>query len=128
MGALQLGLLLSTFASSPAASAASGPLVESVDPGSPAETAGVRAGDEVIAWSQGPDGGEIRSPSDLEDAENERGPRGPALVTLRRGPDVVTVTVDAESWGFQVRPVVTTALEAEVTRSREAHAAGRKEE
>jgi len=90
----------------------SGVYIEEIEKGSPAEQAGLRVGDLIVAWSQGTDSGTIESPFDWIDFEFERAPRGAAAVRLYRGSEELTDTFHAGAAGAKMRPV----LSAERTR------------
>ena len=66
-----------------------GALVGTVNPGTPADEAGIRSGDLIVAF----DGKKIRNPSDLSLAVLEKQPGDEVKVELKRGGDTRTVTV-----------------------------------
>ncbi len=73
-------------------------VVEEVPAGSAGELAGLRAGDEIVAWrGTGPvsevSGGAVRDPLDWALVELEVAPRGGAVVEVRRHPGRSTVVL-----------------------------------
>ena len=66
-----------------------GALVGTVNPGTPAQEAGIRSGDLIVAF----DGKKIRSPSELSLAVLEKQPGDEVKVELKRGGDTRTLTV-----------------------------------
>ncbi len=110
----------------PAALAAqTGVIVEQVEKGSEAEGAGLRAGDTIVAWSQGTADGQLDSPFDWADFEVEWLPRG--IVTLRGSRDsrALTWTLPNGSPGIAVRPVLRPDLEPLWQRCRDSEKADR---
>jgi CHAT domain-containing protein/Tfp pilus assembly protein PilF len=114
---IALGLLL-----------ASGVIVESVAPGSPAQKAGLEPGDRLVSWSQAAETGTFRTPFDLDDVEGERAPRGAVRLLAIRGDREVSTSLDAEGWGLMVRPELPESALAELQSARSAAAEGRHEE
>jgi CHAT domain-containing protein/Tfp pilus assembly protein PilF len=89
-----------------------GVVVEQVDKGSEAESAGILVGDLIAGWSQGGDGGEIASPFDWTDFEKERPPRGPVTLRVFSGALERIWTLRKGSTGIAVRPVLRPELAA----------------
>lgn len=87
----------------PATAAPEGLTVVSVEPGSPGEATGVRAGDVLLRWSQGDASGELLSPFDLAEVELERAPRGPVRIEGRRGADALALDLFPDGWGVTTR-------------------------
>jgi|HubBroStandDraft_1064217.scaffolds.fasta_scaffold00908_10 CHAT domain-containing protein/Tfp pilus assembly protein PilF len=96
-----------------------GVIVEQVDKGSEAETAGVMAGGLITGWSQGQDAGEIESPFDWTDFEKERPPRGPVAIRIFSASRARVWTLRNGSPGIAVRPVLRPELAAGWQRCRE---------
>lgn len=68
------------------------PIVDQVSPGKPAEAAGLRAGDRIVAV----DGRAARSPSDVAGATNAK-PGSPIVFRVRRGGETFDATVVPEA-------------------------------
>ncbi len=102
-----------------------GVIVEQVDKGSEAESAGVMAGDLITAWSQGPDAGAIESPFDWANFEKERPPRGPVVIRIFSGSRERVWTLRNGSPGIAVRPVLRLELAAAWQQCRELEKTGK---
>jgi CHAT domain-containing protein/Tfp pilus assembly protein PilF len=102
-----------------------GVCVESVEKGTPADQAGLRAGDVLVSWSRAseregvPAGGPLASPFDLTRVELEVVPRVPVILSGLRDGQPLTVRVDAGEWVLRARPMLP-AFEEEAYRRGEA--------
>ncbi|HKV10961.1 MAG TPA: CHAT domain-containing protein [Thermoanaerobaculia bacterium] len=124
-------LLLLTFPG-PSGSAGAGPValregvvVFEVAPGSAAERAGLRAGDELAAWS-GESGrsGVLRTPFDLGEVKVEQAPRGPITLRGFRAGEESSWRMLPGVWGIEVRPALAPDLLALYEQGRERIGAG----
>src|SRR5262245_56189996 len=97
---LAFGLMAAACLCTPARGEDEGVVLVRVAPGLAAERAGMRPGDRLLRWRQGPDAGRLDSPFELSELEVERGPRGPVEIALRRGGDSVDVSLFPDDWGI----------------------------
>jgi len=102
-----------------------GVIVEQVDKGSEAESAGVMVGDLITGWSQGADAEEIESPFDWTDFEKERPPRGTVNLRIFSGSRERVWALRNGSTGIVVRPALRPELAAEWQRCRELEKTGK---
>ncbi len=109
-------------------------VVEAVDDGLAAHQAGILPGDAFTSWELAASGsapavnGELSSPFDLDDVENEYGPRG--LVTLRglRGEQRLAIAAPQGRWRLHARPSLTPRSLEAYSRGRDLAAKGRVDE
>ena len=95
-------------------------MVETVTSPSPAEKAGLRAGDVILSWlcAAAPPAfpeaasGSVRSPYDLLSPEIEEAPRRAVTLQGKRGGQEMTWTLTAGEWGLESRPILPVGLEA----------------
>jgi CHAT domain-containing protein/Tfp pilus assembly protein PilF len=98
--------------------AAAGVVVEEVAKESPAARAGMLAGDLIVSWSRAPAPpanpqaaqGPIASPFDLSDVELDEAPRGPILLTGRRGRTEINWPLPPVPFGLRVRALLPEGL------------------
>jgi CHAT domain-containing protein/tetratricopeptide (TPR) repeat protein len=82
-----------------------GVVVVRVAPGLAADKAGLRPGDRLIGWSQGPTArGTFSVSLDVTRVEVERGPRGPVAVEGSRGGAPLTLSFFPDEWGLEAEP------------------------
>ena len=94
-----------------ASSSLSGIVIEELGRGLLPEILPLRPGDAVVAWAQGTEGGDVRSPFDMRTIAVERLPRGAVDLHLTRDGSPLTVTVPPAAWSFdiEVRPAFAAA-------------------
>jgi hypothetical protein len=122
--------LLVAVASPPLASAAV--VVESIQRGTPADTAGLRRGDVLVRWrletdvapAGVPREGPLASPFDLVRVEGEVAPRATVVLSAEREGRAVELRVRGGEWGLRSRPVEVDPAAAPSFESAEAAAAG----
>jgi CHAT domain-containing protein/Tfp pilus assembly protein PilF len=91
-----------------------GVVLESVEKGTPADTAGLRPGDVLVSWRPAldrealdvPTGGPLTVPFDLERVEIEVAPRMPVLLAGERGGHPLEVRVTGGEWRVTSRPLL----------------------
>lgn len=88
-------------------------VVTRVAPGFAAEKAGLRPGDTVRRWEQGPQSGGLASPFELVEVELERGPRGAVRLLGARGGAPLDVSLFPDDWGLETRPALPDEVAAE---------------
>jgi CHAT domain-containing protein/Tfp pilus assembly protein PilF len=71
-----------------------------------AARAGLRPGDELVAWSRGDRGGGLSTPLALSAVEAEEGPRGGLTLRGRRGWRTISVALPPGAWDLRVRPAL----------------------
>jgi CHAT domain-containing protein/Tfp pilus assembly protein PilF len=84
-----------------------GLVVESIETGTPAHSAGLRRGDVLVSWRPAGEGksGPLASPFDLARVEIEAAPRGPVVLVGSRNGQPLEVRVDhGGEWRVQTRP------------------------
>jgi CHAT domain-containing protein len=108
----QAGRRAETPAAAAGAGATAGISVEEVAKGSPAEKAGLRAGDLLLSWQRaaappaGPRGaeGRLSSPFDLYETEREQAPRGPVRLAGSREGVPRRWQMPQRAWGIAPGP------------------------
>lgn len=93
----------------PAPDPARGLVVEAVIQGSAGDRAGLRAGDSLLDWASASDPARresLATPFDLLDLESVEAPRGPVILTVRRGGVLATLALGPGEWGLRVRPAL----------------------
>jgi CHAT domain-containing protein len=97
---------LAVCAAAPGLAQDAGVVVVGVAPGLAAEKAGLRPGDRLVGWSQGPAArGTFSAARDVMQVEIERGPRGPVAVEGVRGDAPLAVSLFPDEWGLSAQPV-----------------------
>jgi len=91
---------------SPTPPPVSGAVLLSCQSGEAAARAGIEPGDVVTGWERNGEGGPIGSPFDLLIVEQEQAPRGPVVLTVRRGRREARVEVATGRWFVRSRPVL----------------------
>lgn len=89
-----------------------GVIVEQVDKGSEAESAGLQVGDVVFAWSRGLAEGLIESPFGWTDVVIEQAPRGTLTLRGLRNNQERVWSLGLRQWGLTVGPVMRAGLKA----------------
>src|SRR6185295_15760812 len=79
-------------------------VVDSAAPSGAAAQAGLRHGDVLIGYRQGPAVGVLRSCADLTRVEAEQAPRGPVALEVRREGRVFAVEIPAGEWQIEAVP------------------------
>lgn len=106
-----------------------GVVVEAVEAGYAAETAGLQPGDEILSWSatgdRGPLGGRTRSPAELSDVEYAQTPRADVVLNGRRGARPMTWLLPRDHWWrVTLRPGLSSGAAALYREGQEKIAAG----
>jgi CHAT domain-containing protein/predicted negative regulator of RcsB-dependent stress response len=99
-------VICAATAATPGTAQDEGVVVVSVAPGLAADQAGLRPGDRLVGWSQGPAArGAFSAPRDVMQVESERGPRGPVAVAGWRGDAPLAFSLFPDEWGLAAKPV-----------------------
>ena len=81
-----------------------GVIVEQVEHSAEAENAGIKPGDQILAWSRGESKGKIESPFDWADLLIEQAPRGNVVLQGMRAGQPKTWPLGLRTWGLTVDP------------------------
>jgi len=87
-----------------------GLVVEGVAKNSEGDKAGLAEGDVILRWTLGEAKGDIGSPFDLSEIEEEQEPRGRVTLEGTRGSDEETWVMGYDKWGIKTRPSLPSAL------------------
>ena len=95
--------------------------------------AGIRAGDLLVAWSRGGEGGPIRSPLDIELLIVDHSPRGEVEISYRRDGREDQTKLRHGDWALKTAPLEgdesqATAMWGRLERARDLQASGESEE
>jgi CHAT domain-containing protein/Tfp pilus assembly protein PilF len=89
-----------------------GIIVESVEQGSAAEKAGIKAGDMLLSWKRESSGGVFRTPFDLFDVEMNEAPKGTVTLTLKRGVAVSEFQLASADWEIDTTNLIACSAKA----------------